>query len=549
MFARPGDCYVPISQEGINLEIYYSRIPSADMVPNDLDPEDDGNWYDFDLNMIDKEFYVNNGISISELTKLGVRATVVNEGIVKQEGVGDGHWIAVGEYCPYIEIDGLKYNLEYISLYPEEELAQRKSVEILKLLLAIAPKLQGHRRYRKNNPYEGELEDTRTLKYNIRYYEWLYDKAMNTLRIRDLSRYDLNIGLYGNVLPDKTPYEILGFIEKDVDSAEDTLQKAQSLNRQDKIRLLRMLAEELGQQIFDLKDNDDDWEDDDDVFKPGDYQDNDFPVNKINNIEYLIRHVQEQFFCADPTKYQKVWRQIRVSKNSKADRSYAIGMYTNSSNTKICQICKQPVAFIEVDQIANFGIEMPQLNLCLCRDCSAKYKAMRDGNKDEFKKQIRVAIMAMDINEYSDDYSIVFNEDTVLHFTQSHLAEIQEILRLLAEYGNPSEEVKDYDDNVSGPLMHRVTNTNDEMIPAEKPRTLCNLGITPRIVVKDCVEEEDDIAKSGCFITYKNRFSNDDISENILQPEKFPLHKALVGHKVGDIVVFMGKEYEIIGIL
>ena len=65
---------------------------------------------------------------------------------------------------------------------------------------------------------------------------------------------------------------------------------------------------------------------------------------------------------------------------------------------------------------------------------------LRDGNKEEFKKQIRAALLSIDIEEYSDDYSIQFNEDTTLYFTQTHIAEIQEILRLLAEYGAPAEE-------------------------------------------------------------------------------------------------------------
>ena len=45
------------------------------------------------------------------------------------------------------------------------------------------------------------------------------------------------------------------------------------------------------------------------------------------------------------------------------------------------------------------------------------------------------------------------------------------------------------------------------------------------------------------------KFSNDDIADNILQPDKYPLHKEFLGHKVGDIVSFRGKEYEIIGII
>lgn len=37
--------------------------------------------------------------------------------------------------------------------------------------------------------------------------------------------------------------------------------------------------------------------------------------------------------------------------------------------------------------------------------------------------------------------------------------------------------------------------------------------------------------------------------DNTLQPDKFPLHKVFEGHRVGDVVVFQGKQYEIIGIL
>ena len=50
-------------------------------------------------------------------------------------------------------------------------------------------------------------------------------------------------------------------------------------------------------------------------------------------------------------------------------------------------------------------------------------------------------------------------------------------------------------------------------------------------------------------ITYKKKFSNDDIADNILLPDKYPLHKEFLGHKVGENVSFRGKEYEIIGIV
>ena len=186
---------------------------------------------------------------------------------------------------------------------------------------------------------------------------------------------------------------------------------------------------------------------------------------------------------------------------------------------------------------------MPQLNLCLCRECSAKYHAMRDGNKEEFKKQIRAALLSIDIEEYSDDYSIQFNEDTTLYFTQTHIAEIQEILRLLAEYGAPAEEEDENEGRVGGPLMHPMrTQEADDSIAAESFNAPGNIGTYEAAI------ETEDVAVAGKFISYKKKFANDEIYDNVLQPNKFPLHKALEGHKVGDVVTFQGKEYEIIGL-
>lgn len=539
IFSFPGKCYVPVSDEGIDLDVYYQSIPAAGLYEGEK--ENLKNGHDFGVFAIDKEFYEENGIDINALSKLGLITSPITEGRRVQDGIGDGYWVAVGEYCPELKIDGLEENLSYIDEHYEDNLAKRKSVEILKMLLSIAIKLQGKKKLRKLNSYLSDLQNADVLSNVIRVYDWLYDNELQAHKPKEMSRFDLNTALYGKIYGDKTEFTILGFIEKEADETEETFQKAAKLNRQDKKMLVTQLARELGLQVYEAS-NEAGWDDDDgEVFNPNAWRDEEFPVNRVNNIEYLIRHVQEQFYCADPVTYNQVWRQIRVSKNAKADRSYAIGMYTNPSNTKICQMCKKPVAFIEVDQISNFGIEMPQLNLCLCRECSAKYRAMRDGNKEEFKKQIRAALLSIDIGEYSEAYSIQFNEDTTLYFTQTHIAEIQEILRLLAEYGAPVEEKDESEGKIGGPLMHpyRMQDADDTFATEslDAPR---NVGM-----VEDDTEKEN-VAVEGKFISYKKKFANDEIYDNVLQPNKFPLHKALEGHKVGDVVIFQGKEYEII---
>lgn len=437
IFAKPEYCFVPESKEGINLNIYFHPVIKVYLFKT----REISFMYDFEVKAIDSEFYEENGISISELSKLGLITSPIIEGRKSSEnGIGDNYWIALGEFCPEIAIYGLEDNLIYIEKHSDQDIAKKKSVEILKVLLRISRKLQGQKRHRKNNPYFSGLLDAEVLWKYIRGYKWLYNKKMKVCSPGEMSRYELNTSMYKDLHADKTAYEIIGFIENEADKKVETFEKAANLDVRDKKLLVKQLARELGMQVTDIKKNDYGEESDESFFNPNIWKDEQFPVNKVNNIDYLIRHVREQFFCADPITYKKVLRQIRISKNDKNDRSYAIGMYTNSSNVHICQMCKKTIDFMDVLQIANFGIEMPQLNLCLCRECASKYKAIRDANKEEYKKMIRLAIMSLESEKESDDYSIKFNEEMILHFTQTHLAEIQEIFRLIDEYGLPHDD-------------------------------------------------------------------------------------------------------------
>lgn len=56
---------------------------------------------------------------------------------------GKVSWSALGSYCPTLFVWGLQENLTYIRDYPHEDMAKRKSAEILKLFLYISSKLKG----------------------------------------------------------------------------------------------------------------------------------------------------------------------------------------------------------------------------------------------------------------------------------------------------------------------------------------------------------------------------------------------------------------------
>lgn len=124
---------------------------------------------------------------------------------------------------------------------------------------------------------------------------------------------------------------------------------------------------------------------------------------------------------------------------------------------------------------------------------------------------MKEAFLDLDVEEEEDSYEIVLNSEATLFFTQTHTAEIQELLRLIDEYGLPNDET-----------------VTDEGIP-------------------NTVHEEQ-VIKDGSHITYRKVQTGQSVNA-IIQAGKFPLHELMVGKKVGDVVSWMGKKYEIIVIL
>ncbi len=461
-FAKPGDVHTDISEEGIDLDIYYAPIPYEEETLYDENVSyTDYRYSGFDYDAIDKEFYVQHGISIKQLELFGLITTPVEVGTRRQDGIGDGYWVAMGEYCPKMGINGMRDNLEYIEHHPDEELARQKSAELFNLLLLSTNKLSGKVRYRKNNPYEkeGNAECLQTI---ISQYKWIYCKDGIMACPNAISKYNIDTSVYGELHFSKEKYEILGFIETREDNKADAFELVDVLDRRDKKLLVKQLARELGLQIGEMENE---VEGEEEVFQPDKWISSEFPIHKVRNRESLIQHVREQFFCADPIKYMPVLRQIRVSKSARMMHSYVIGMYTNESNVHICQMCKQPAQYVEVVEIANFGLELQQMHLCLCRNCASKYKSIRDNATGRYAKQIHQKIVSMDLDNADEEYEISLKSDITVTFTQTHLVEIQTLLKLIDEYGLPDDQSSDSEDEVINctPLEKTLIEEDDEL--------------------------------------------------------------------------------------
>lgn len=515
LFNLPSKSYIGKSDEEVDLEVYFKEINTRDEV-------------------IDEKFYNKNGISISKLKLFGLYTRIINEGVRKDSG--SPYWRAQGDYCPRISVEFWDENIKYINENPDVELSKKKSSIMLNLLLSNHNKLLGKVEHNKMKVYI-KTEKSMFLIHKIHYSPWIYNMSEELCYIKDISRFELNEDIYGFSKYSKDAYETLGFIQKEIDTRIDTYEAVDALEEREQRLLLQKLASKFGYSLDRSEVIEDEPEDNDGgTFRPEDWISKDFPNRRVRNKESLIKHVHQQFFCADPVKYQQVLRQIRTSRSTPSFREYAIGMYTNDDGVRICQLCKEPIHSVEVTEIANFGIEMDQLNLCFCRNCAARYKGLRDRNKDNFKQAIKEDICDMFISydtEYYDkeEYELELSDEISIYFTQTHLAEINEIFELIGKYGLPNEK-DEVDENLefaTGPIQHPIRRAIDEV------------AITLN-------EDFDDIVNDGSFIAYKN-YTTGVCHEVTVEADKYPLHKRFVGNKAGDIVTLYGKKYEITCIL
>ena len=566
-FAKPEFTYTANSVEGADLRIYYAT-------PVVEENEDESSYIEFDASgkyLIDEIFYHDHGISVKKLQYFGIVTTPIIEGQRNFSGsAGKEYWNALGDFCPEMTMDYLDDNLNIIEYIPKTELAKKKSAEIFKLVLSVRQKLAGKLMKRKTNPYEVESE-SRLLLCLKSYHSWLYDKNGNLRKSREISKYDLDTSLYGDVIPDKNFYSILGFIETEDDNTAEAFEHVDKLDTRNKKLLLRQLARELGMKVSDSPEGDmNDTIEKNEVFHADSYVSEAFPISKVRNIESLIEHVRQQFFCADPVAYRKVLRQIRTSKSKRADRAYVTGMYSNDSHVKICQMCKKPSSQVYVTELANYRIELPQMNLCLCPNCFGHYKSLRDNKKESFKEAMKVAMLSLNIEENSDEYEIQLNSDTFLYFTETHVAEIQTILGLISEYGVPNEKQDEQIEKETGVLQKEMESEQivfepdkiliipemeemEEKVKDDNGIGIIELATSESNHTSEKESEFDfftnaDPIQDGNLVSYK-KMQTLEIVDAVMDSTKYPLHKAFIGKKVGDLVVVNGRRYLIISIL
>lgn len=341
----------------------------------------------------------------------------------------------------------------------------------------------------------------------LRSDDWLYTDG--TLQyIEDISKNQLDKKIYQEIGLSQYGDEcrVLGF---SADETEIVIDGIDHLDKDAKQQLLRKLAKELGVEISITKGNGEC-----ETFAPNSFDMNEFPVRYVVNRERLERYVENQFYAADPVRYKEVVVRQKVSGNRDLTRAYVKGMYTNQFGKIICQSCKRVMGEKEIFAvaIANFGVDMEQLNLCLCPNCYQKYEAIKKTRSDEYKSSIKRAIENAAISMREPYYKVSASMDMSLYFTQTHLAEVQNILQLLDKYCVPMKAID---------------------VPLSTGGAAIVGGKLDEIVVHD-----------GEMIEYETM---DDMKTHRveLDIDKYRLHKVMDGRPIGVVFEYEGRGYRI----
>lgn len=428
----------PQSETGILLDAYYKGI-------ND------------EIIFIDLDTYQSAGLSYADLQMLGVTDSILtneNETWGEYPSGNPGkqpEWRTNGDFRWKLSVDRIEDVLLFISKNPKAKTSMVKSQTIFKILQQNSSKLVGDVWIGGNkvpNKYGTPAKIVSLLQneeYNYRLADWdgkwVYTESMQLVSHKSISKHDLSKALYGKVSLDSNLYDLLGFkkgkvdqyeaVVKDYDALPD--EKKQSFFAIELERRYGITPEQLneaygGNQLT--------------ACAPDQLEeDYEFPTGMVKNWDALKKHAAQILSYASPVKYERVVRSIRISRPQDDVRAYLMNMYrVNASYRYACQLCHRPSSNVEMCQLEQKpDVELDPLNLCLCPSCAQKFRMFRnDSTQADRLLDALLDLTEGDITE-SDHVSIII-KDFDFWFTQTHAAEIIELLRLKDEATQAKKE-------------------------------------------------------------------------------------------------------------
>ncbi len=423
--------YFVKNKDGIDLQEYFRNI--------------------VEYRYIDDQFYNANEISYDDLKQLSVRDNIIEGADIISGEYDNGKpgrhptWHSEGSFRWRWTLSYLAQILNYIEKNAAEADAKIKSSIILKMLFANEHILKGNISItgiteNLDNEFSIAIQIilSKKRRTNLSYYsneflkqwngKWLFTNDDTLVSSMEISKYDLNRQLYGDVRLDSNLYEILKFKKDNRDIAEQIFKDYNSLSveRRDAYGS-QWLKECFGitpEQLTHILDSND---------EDGSNEFFNFPIDDVGNWESVERHAEQMFAYAEPVLYAEIVRSIRVSKNSSAVKTYLQQAYRLMGNRSryACQLCHHSSANIEccqVDEKGNADKELEPMHLCLCPNCAAKFRAYRNSSAySAFQSKLR----SLSYEQIKDDSPVIVPLDgEEVWFTQRHIAEIISLLKL-----------------------------------------------------------------------------------------------------------------------
>ncbi len=424
--------FLPISSEGINIEAYYCNVVQ--------------NVY-----FVDLDFYGSHNIDTQKLVELGVRSSLLtgfNTVIGTYETGLRGkspEWWTTGNFRWKLSADSLKDVLKYISAHPTAKDTLLKSQAIMKLLVINESHLCGRVNIGgstipnlENEPCEmiHILRGERIMGWNGK---WLFTESGELVSPKDISKYDISLAIYGRIKPDSVVFQLLAFKRTEADEVDD-LKKTVPKEKLDAF-FESELRQRYGISTDDLNIRYGDASQDAEVIEEVKLP---FPTLNVRSWDALRKHAAEMLIYADPVRYEERIRSIRISNRPREAKAYLQNMYRHEGNNRFkfaCQLCHETCSSFEATEVfLNPETELDPINLCLCPNCAAAYRKFRTNN--DIMERVRNAFLTKkesDI-EAGDYVAVPIDDDDELWFTQTHFAEIRELLRLAEEVRNSKKE-------------------------------------------------------------------------------------------------------------
>lgn len=425
--------FLPISTDGINLESYYRNISQ-------------------NVFFVDVDYYSNHGIETKLLMALGVRNSFVTGESIQNGTYETGsrgkqpEWWTTGDFRWKLSAEAIKDVLKYISAHPFAKDAMLKSQAIMKFLIVNENRLCGLVHIggstvpnKENEPCEliHILRGERIWGWDGK---WIYTEAGELVAPKNISKHDISTSIYGRIKPDSAVFRLIGFKKTDADEVEE-LKKTIP---QEKLEAFfeSELRQRYGISTADLNER---------YGSSGQYEiateepKLPFPTLHVRSWDALRKHAAEMLIYADPVRFEARIRSIRVSNHPREAKAYLSNMYRHEGINRFkfaCQLCHDTCSSFEATELfPKPETELDPVNLCLCPNCAAAYRKLRS-NQTIMESIRSVFLTKKDTDIESGDYvSVPIDDDDELWFTQTHFAEIRELMKLSEEVKNAKKTI------------------------------------------------------------------------------------------------------------